>query len=166
VTIKPTGASTMQQMATARAHCAAAVDARMQTRVEGIPAILLEVIDVEDPIEVGADVTYVITVTNQGSAPGTNISIIAQLEDTQRIVTTGGATTASRSPDGRTVTFSPLKYLAPKQRAKWEMKIKAVREGDVRMRVQMQSDQIGRPVIETEATTFYGEMTGADFPAP
>ena len=46
------------------------------------------------------------------------------------------------------------------------MKIKAVREGDVRMRVQMQSDQIGRPVIETEATTFYGEMTGADFPAP
>jgi uncharacterized repeat protein (TIGR01451 family) len=160
VTIKPTRASTMEQLATAKAACASDAVARMQTTVKGIPAILLEVIDVDDPIEVGGDVTYVITVTNQGSAPGTNIVIVAMLEDTMRVLATGGATNATQSPNGKTITFAPLKYLAPKQRATWELKIKAVSEGDVRMRVKMQSEQLGRPVTETEATNFYDDEIG------
>lgn len=160
VTVRPTGATTMTQLATATARCAAAVDATIQTKVQGIPAILLEVVDVEDPIEVGGDVTYVITVTNQGSAPGTNIVVTGILEDTMRIVATGGATNATQSPDGRTITFAPLAYLAPKQRATWELKVKAVGQGDVRMRVKMQSEQISRPVIETEATNFYDDGSG------
>ena len=37
------------------------------TRVEGIDAILLEVVDVDDPVEVGAETYYEILVTNQGT---------------------------------------------------------------------------------------------------
>ena len=45
------------------------------TEVVGVPAILLEVVDVEDPVEVGKEAVYDIKVTNQGSAIGTNIRI-------------------------------------------------------------------------------------------
>ena len=50
--------------AAAKGVCAEAA-ASCETKVEGIPAILLEVIDLEDPIEVGAQTTYEIKVTNQ-----------------------------------------------------------------------------------------------------
>ena len=102
---------------------------------------------------VGEDVTYVIKVTNQGTADGTNIRIVAYLEDTMRYVSSSGSTAARVSPS--TITFEPLKKLAPKQFASWQLKIKAAKQGDVRFRVKLLSDQIKRSVDETEATNFY-----------
>ena len=43
--------------------------------VEGVPALQLEVVDLEDPIEVGGDLVYEVRVKNQGSGPCTNIQI-------------------------------------------------------------------------------------------
>ncbi len=42
----------------------------------GIAAVMLEVIDIEDPIPVGDTATYLITATNQGSAPQTNMKVV------------------------------------------------------------------------------------------
>ena len=139
--------------ALARAYCAADVSASAPVAVQGIPAVLLEVIDVSDPILVGDVETYVITVTNQGSAADTNIKIQAELEDTMEFVSAGGVTTGSFA--GGKVTFAPLASLAPKAQAIWEVKVKAVKSGDVRFRVIMNTDQLTRPVEETEATNFY-----------
>lgn len=153
VTVMPNGAGNLTNTATAKAYCADPVRASVTTLVEGIPAVLLEVIDEEDPIEVGSEVVYRITVTNQGSAPGTNIKIVVKLEPQQQYVSSGGATRGSAS--GKTVTFAPLTSLAPKAKAEWTLRIKAVGAGDVRLGVQMNTDQLGRPVDETEATNFY-----------
>ncbi|MHC4469223.1 MAG: hypothetical protein ACYSUZ_07715, partial [Planctomycetota bacterium] len=118
-----------------------------------ISAILLEVIDLSDPIEVGKDVTYVITATNQGSAPATNILIKALLEKSLEYVGNSGTTGGAVSGD--TVSFDPLPALAPKDTATWKIVVKAVKEGDVRFGVTMNSDQLTRDVQETEATKFY-----------
>ena len=75
VSYLPSEAGTFSNTAGASAYCADAVTAWARTSVEGIAAILLEVIDVSDPIELGDSETYQITVTNQGSAPDTNIVI-------------------------------------------------------------------------------------------
>ena len=53
------------------------------------------------------------------------------------------------------MVFQPLATLAPKAKATWRVKVKSVGGGDVRFRVSMTSDQLGRPVEETEATNFY-----------
>ncbi|MBN1818323.1 MAG: DUF11 domain-containing protein [Sedimentisphaerales bacterium] len=154
VTYMPAKAADISNTATATATCAAAVSASAQTSVKGIAAILLEVIDVSDPIEVGGNETYQITVTNQGTAVDTNIVVKGILEGQfMEYVSSKGVTRGSFS-DG-VVTFAPLPTLAPKAKATWEITVKALKEGDVRFGVTMNSDQLGRDVEETESTNFY-----------
>ena len=107
-------------------------------------------VDISDPIAVGNNETYVITATNQGSAPDTNIRITCTLENTQQYVSSSGATTGSSA--GSTITFAPLATLAPKAQATWRVTVKAVKAGDVRFTAVMNTDQLTRPVQETEAT--------------
>jgi len=70
-----------------RARCADPVSVTTETVVEGIAAILLEVIDVEDPIELGSYETYFITTTCQGTSDSTNVHITCELEERDRIMT-------------------------------------------------------------------------------
>jgi uncharacterized repeat protein (TIGR01451 family) len=133
-------------------YCAEASDA-CELKVKGIPAILLECVDDPDPIEINGRVTYTITVLNQGSAVGTNIVIECTLPPEQEHVSSTGPTKAKT--DGKMVTFAPLASLAPKATAVYKVTVKGVGEGDVRFRVQLESDQIKTPVMETESTHIY-----------
>lgn len=153
VSYKPAKAGTYRNTAKATAICADAASASAQTQIDAIAAILLEVIDLSDPIEVGGNETYLITVTNQGSANDTNVIIKTMLEDTMQFVSSTGVTKGSFS--GNTVTFAPLPTLAPKAKVSWRVTVKAVKAGDVRFKVTMDSDQLTREVLETEATNFY-----------
>jgi uncharacterized repeat protein (TIGR01451 family) len=114
---------------------------------------VLEVIDVEDPVQVGSNTTYVITVTNQGTSPGTNIKVSCPLEENQQYVSATGATEGTAA--NRTITFAPIASLASKQKATFRVVAKNVRPGDVRFQVSMTSDQLTRNVEETEATFVY-----------
>lgn len=146
-------AARVRSTATAKAYCADAVTAMAETDVTGISASLLEVIDLSDPIEVGDTTTYEIIVTNQGSAPDTNIRIAVTLEDTMGFVSATGQTKAEQT--GQTVVFTPLASLAPGDKATWRVEVKALGTGDVRIKVAMNSDQLGRSVDESESTKFY-----------
>jgi len=137
----------------AKSTCAQPVDATACTEVKGVPALLLEVIDISDPIEVNGQETYVITVTNQGTAVDTNIKIGCTMEDTQSYVSSSGATTGTAA--GKAVTFAPLASLAPKAKAEWRVVVKALKAGDIRFAVQLDSDVLTRPVNETESTHQY-----------
>jgi uncharacterized repeat protein (TIGR01451 family) len=152
-TVMPANIGSVKSIARVNSDCAAPVTASAQTNVAGIPAILLEVVDVEDPIEVGGNVTYVIKVTNQGSAPGTNIKVSCELEDTFQFVSSSGATRGSVK--GNKIAFASLAQLAPKAQASWKLIAKAIGEGDSRFTVNLNSDQMTRPVTETEATNLY-----------
>lgn len=155
LTVKTTEKDVVRNTVTAKAFCAEAVSATTATQVVGIAAILLEVVDVRDPVKVGETETYIITVTNQGTAVGTNIQIVCELEEEMEYVTSTGPTPATVSDDGMRVAFAPLPRLAPREKATWTVDVKAVSRGDVRFRVKMTEDRLTRPVEETEATTFY-----------
>jgi uncharacterized repeat protein (TIGR01451 family) len=103
--------------------------------------------------EVGKNETYIITVTNQGTAPDTNIKIKVFLEDSMQFISAGGATRGA-FVDGA-VTFEALPSLAPKAKTTWQVVVKAVKAGDVRLRVTMNTDELERDVVETEATRFF-----------
>jgi uncharacterized repeat protein (TIGR01451 family) len=123
------------------------------TKIIGIPAILLEVIDLDDPIEVGKEVTYEIKVTNQGTAPGTNIRLVCALDPSQEYVSCVGATPAQAQ--GRVVTIDPLPMLEPKAVVSWHVVVKAAAPEDVRFKVELRSDQFERPITEDESTRQY-----------
>lgn len=137
----------------ATAYCADAASASARTDVRGIPAVLLEVVDVVDPVEVGRDTTFIITATNQGSATDVNLRIKAMLEDSMSLVSSEGVTAGTLA--GNTVEFAPLPALAPGDKATWKVTAKAGKPADHRFFVEMTSDLRNRPVQETEATTLF-----------
>jgi len=151
--ISSAGAGRVRSTATANAYCADAVSATAETEVTGISAVLLEVKDLDDPVELGGTTTYLITVTNQGTMPDTNIQIAVDLEDTMGYVNATGSSKADQV--GKRVVFKPLATLAAGEKAEWRVEVRAVSEGDVRIKVAMTSSQLSRPVEETEATTFF-----------
>jgi uncharacterized repeat protein (TIGR01451 family) len=152
LTVKANSTGAVSAQAKARAYCGAD-EANISTEVEGIPAILLETIDMADPIEVGARETYQITVTNQGSAVDRNVQIVATLPAEQEYISSDGPTKASVS--GKTVTFEPLRELQPGRQAVWKVHVKGTGEGDVRFRTQLTSDMMTSPAEETESTHIY-----------
>ena len=116
-------------------------------------AVLLEMVDLNDPIEVGNTETYVITLTNQGSAIDNNLKVICTMEEQMEFVSAAGPTEGKA--EGKIITFQPLPALAPKAKAVWRVVIKAAAPADVRFKVEATSDQLKRPVEKIESTTFY-----------
>lgn len=145
-------AGTIKDDAVATAYCAEA-RASASTEVKGVPAILLEVVDVSDPIEVGADETYIITVTNQGTADDTGIRIECTLPAELDFVSAEGPT--KFKAEGKSVVFDPLASLAPKAKVTYRVTVKGTSPNDVRFKTKLTSDMLTSPVEETESTHVY-----------
>lgn len=155
VTTRVVGERIMIVRSTAYASAKAAdtVQSVMITDVEGIEALLVEVVDDNDPVPVGDIITYNIEVTNTGSLEATGINIEATLTPEMEFIESTGAT-KSRI-DGYSVVFDTLPALAPNSKAVWNITVKAIGEGDLRFRLDVTSDQLDRPVSEEESSNFY-----------
>lgn len=153
VSLNVATSANISNTATVTAKCANPASATAGTQVAGVPAILLEVVDDPDAVEVGGQVTYTIDVTNQGSAPATNIKIVADLEDFEQYISSSGVTAGTAA--GRTITFGTVPSLAPKAKITWKVVVKGVKAGDTRFKVVLTADQFSRPIEETESTNFY-----------
>ncbi|MGH7163392.1 MAG: hypothetical protein ACREID_07895 [Planctomycetota bacterium] len=153
VTVTASEPGTMRATASAKAHAAPETTATLDTKLAGISALLLEVLDTADPIPVGNQVTYEITVRNQGSATATNIVVSCELEPTMEFVSGEGSTKLAAG--GGAAAFETLPSLERGQSAAWKVVVKALQSADVRFKVKLTSDQLGRPVEETESTTFF-----------
>jgi uncharacterized repeat protein (TIGR01451 family) len=146
--------------ATASAYCAETVTDGAATTISGIAATRLEVIDLEDPVEVGGTTTYVITATNQGSAADRDIRITCVLDDRMQYVSAAGATPGSIM--GKTVSFAPLATLDPKEKATWRVVVRGSRAGDLVFRVSMRTGGVTVPMEQTEVTRVYQQSPGGN----
>jgi uncharacterized repeat protein (TIGR01451 family) len=125
------------------------------TKVEGIASLLVELADVDDPIEVGAETSYEVRVTNYGSAPATNVEIRALIPREMTIKSCTGPT--EFKIEGQEVVYTPIPKLAPKADAVYRIMVKANAIADVRFRARLASDTLSEPVIGEEGTKIYGE---------
>ena len=128
--------------------------AEVCTSVEGVAALLLEVTDSPDPVEIGTQTTYSILVTNQGTANATNLKIAATIPDGMEYVSSTGST-ARLVVLGKLVDFDPIPILKPKENLVFTVTVKGVQPGDLRFRVEMNADQLTSPVLEEESTKLY-----------
>lgn len=124
--------------------------------VEGVAAILFEVVDVDDPVEVGGEATYEIRVTNQGTKTASNLQIAALLSDDLRPLAAAGPT--RHILDGQRVLFDALDRLAPKEEITFRVRAQALRAGDARIRVQLVTDEINKPITKEESTRVYADQ--------
>lgn len=152
-TFKLARPGTLSFASTAAGTRAVSVDTACATEIFGIPAILLEVVDAADPIEVGKEISYDIKVTNQGTSTGSNIRLVCTLPESQQFVSASGATPAKAQE--RTLTMDALASLDPKAVASWKVVVKALKADDSRFKVELRSDQFEKPITEDESTELY-----------
>jgi len=143
---------------TAGTHCntvtassgALSDNAKACTLWKGIAAVLLEVVDDPDPIQIGESTTYTIRVTNQGFADINNVKIAATFGDQITPVSS-----AQGSVSGKSVNFAVVSKLAAKQVITYTVSVKGASVGDSRNKITLTADELKTPVDEEESTTVY-----------
>lgn len=131
------------------------LEAKTETAIksEGVAAVRFEVIDLEDPVEVGKEAVYEIRVTNQGTGICSNIQLVAALGE--GTVYTGSSGPTQIKVQGQHLVFEPIPTLAVKGEVVYRVRVKGTLAGEARFRVQLTSDQVRTPVIKEESTRFY-----------
>jgi uncharacterized repeat protein (TIGR01451 family) len=125
--------------------------ASAKTEIVGAAALLLVVVDSQDPVLVGQDCRYHLIVRNQGSAPATNIRLRVEVPAEFAITRVQGPSDHKR--EGQTLLFEPL-HLPPNTDRIYRIYVRAVKPGVVRLRAEMVADQLrAGPVRVEESTT-------------
>jgi uncharacterized repeat protein (TIGR01451 family) len=132
-------------------------EADITTRVEGLPALLMELVDLDDPVEVGADTAYEIRVTNTGSKTETNLVLMCTVPDKMEFRGAKGAADCKFHVTGHEVAFEPLPRLAPRADAIYRVNVRGIAPGDLRFRASITADGLTAPVLKEESTKVYGD---------
>jgi uncharacterized repeat protein (TIGR01451 family) len=164
VVLRASEAGEVINQATVRADRDLMAEAKARTLFEGATGLTVDVDDKDDPIEVGGQTTYTISVLNQGAVPATKVVVTALVPEQMEM--TGAKGPMSFRQEGRTVVFEPI-TIQPKQEVGFEVTVKALKAGDVRFKVDVSADQLpAGPVHREESTTIYDPNTGPLRPQP
>jgi uncharacterized repeat protein (TIGR01451 family) len=129
-------------------------DEKQQTvTVEGLAAVECDIRGTDDAIEVGGETTYQIHVVNQGSKAAENLRVSAIFPPEMKVLRVEG--TGHPAIDDHRVDFEPLAQLAPKAEATFRVRAQALQAGDLRVKMQLQSDDMRQPVNKEESTRVY-----------
>jgi uncharacterized repeat protein (TIGR01451 family) len=148
------------------AHADHGLDAKAAAavHVEGIPALMLKAVDLDDPVEVGAETSYEIRVANQGTGACHNVQVQATLPDGMAVLDAQGP--AAHRIQGQQVTFDAVPDLAARAEAVFHVRVRAVRRGDWRLKVNLTCAELQRPVYAEESTCVYDGGGDDRRPAP
>lgn len=124
-----------------------------RVNLEGIPALVVEVVDNQDPVQIGGNTVYDVNVKNQGTAEDFGVQLSARLPETLRFVEAMGDTQVSAQ--GSQVNFAPVESLAPGEVASWQIVASAEQAGKGQFELQVNSKASKRPVVENEPTRTY-----------
>jgi uncharacterized repeat protein (TIGR01451 family) len=132
-------------------------EASAVTRIEGSSSLVIELVDVDDPVEVGGETSYEIRVTNAGTKMETNLQLSCTLPD--QLEYRGAKTAAGirHRVEGREVVFDPLPRLAPKADIIYRVTVRGTAAGDVRFRTRVRADGMPEAVLREESTRFYND---------
>jgi uncharacterized repeat protein (TIGR01451 family) len=129
--------------------------AKQQVTVEGLAAIMFELHDLEDPIEVGGETGYEIRVLNEGTKAATNVRIAVSMSPGMQFVSAEGET--QYEVQGSTLLFAPLVELAPKANSVFRIKTRGASAGDQRIKVEVMTDDLSEPIRREESTRVFGD---------
>jgi uncharacterized repeat protein (TIGR01451 family) len=150
-------AGDLKLTATATATCAKEASDDATVAIRTIPALQLECVDGTDPVRVGGNIVYTITVRNEGSGPDTNVNVRADIPEEMDYVGAGRGASDVKA-NGRRITMATIPTLAAGATATWTVEVKANRAGDVRFGVELTSDSLTKPAGETEPTRIINEQ--------
>lgn len=139
--------------AAVRADAGVSEIAETVTRIEGLAAVVLEVVDADDPIEVSGETSYEIRLTNRGSQAARGVQAAAKLPPELEALDFDGPT-AGRI-QGQQVVFEPLESLAPGQTQVYTVRVLCRGDGHVTFRAYYRDADHPNPMVVEELTRVY-----------
>jgi hypothetical protein len=128
---------------------------QFESHVEGTASLVLEIIDLDDPVEVGVETAYEVRVRNEGSKAAQNVGISCELPAGVELIQAKGP--AKHLTENGLVVFKSLPELTPGKTAIYRIHVRGNVGGNHRFRVRLASDSIREPLIFEELTKFYDE---------
>ncbi|PHQ36790.1 COG1361 family protein [Rhodopirellula bahusiensis] len=131
----------------------ATATAMARAKVVRLPALQLTVVDDEDPVSNGSEVTYTIKVWNEGDAIDNNVRLTAELPDGLKFVSADGPTELKE--EGSSIQFAPIKKLQPGDEVTYTVKAEGDGEGSVRLTTQLASQSLSSKITAEEPTRIF-----------
>ena len=132
-----------------------AVEGQQPVVIEGMADVSFQIVDTDDPIEKGGQTLYEIRVLNQGSKAATNVQITVTVPPEMRATAAEGP--ARHVSQGNQIIFEALPRLAAKADTTYRIRVQGLQPGDLRLRVQLLTDEIRTPIVKEEGTKVYSD---------
>ncbi len=124
-------------------------------QVESVAELQFTVTDEADPIEVGAETSYRITLTNSGSSAATNVQLLVSLPPELKPL--GGDGPTRITVDGERLVVDPLARIGPGEEAVYRIKVQGAAAGHQRIQVQLATAETPVAVTREEITRVYDD---------
>lgn len=154
------GGANVCNVATLSADGVAPQQAPSCLEIRGIPALLTELIDRFDPVPVGAETTYTVQVTNQGSVSAHEVVLSCRIPEAMEFVDAEGATPFQYDANRRTLSFAPFPEMETRKRLLYQIQVRGTRPGDVRFEARISARELTEPVLMQQSTQIYDPATG------
>ncbi|MFT4558332.1 MAG: putative repeat protein (TIGR01451 family) [Planctomycetaceae bacterium] len=153
--LKPIELGDFNHVARAVSEHGAIANAKVATRIEGTASLVLEVLDLDDPVEIGRETAYEVRVRNEGSKQAQNVGLSIELPNGVKLLNIKGPT--QHIAESGLVVFKALPALEPGKTAIFQIHIQGADEGNHRVRARLTSDSIQEPLTVEELTRFYAD---------
>jgi uncharacterized repeat protein (TIGR01451 family) len=142
-------------------------EAQAALEILGAPGTRLEARPMNNPVEIGKNVSYVINVSNTGSAAAKQVEIRAMLPAELKVL--AGKGPSGHNIAGQVLTFGPVDC-EPNQTLEYTIECQALRPGDVRVRMELRTpthpDTATEPIFQEVSTRLYDPTRPAADTAP
>ena len=127
----------------------ATADAVLNIQILSAAAAHVTIIDGVDPMGVGEEGSYTITITNQSDdSPMTNVRLTVTIPAQLSILSADGGAIS-----GGTVTYAAVPSLEAGGELEFTISVEAVADGDVVASATLRYDEFGQPITAQEGTT-------------
>ena len=144
-----------QQFVQASSEHGAQAQAKAKTVIDGSASLILEIVDLDDPVEVGAETAYEIRVRNSGTKAAQNVGLSCELPNGVALISAKG--TVKHIAEGGMIIFKALPILAPGKTALFRVHVRGSQPGNKRFRTRLTSDSVQEPLVVEELTKFYAD---------
>lgn len=130
-------------------------NASTRTRIDGTASLALEIVETDDPAEVGTPTSYEIRVRNEGTKAARHVALTCKLPQNMELLGAKGPT--EHAMKNGMIRFGTLGQLDPGKTALYRLRVRSTSAGNMRVRAQLVSDSIKQPLTFDELTKFYND---------
>ena len=121
--------------------------------IVGFASLKIDTDHANRPFAIGEQLPLKVRVANGGSAPANRVSVDVLVPDNLRVIEARGP--RPHQIQGGTVHFDPIPVIQAGEAPEIYLLVEAIAEGDTPLRLQLQSQELGKPLIHDEQFSTY-----------